>query len=651
MIKLDSAARLRSGPGLAALLGACLLLALCAGLAIASDLPDYTPDSNDTRDQVPDEYKWSLDQLFPSVEAWQQAMDELAAGTAGLADYRGRLSDPVEMRKCLDLYFDLHDRINHATLFGNLSLITDLANDQMQSRQIESQKLMTDLMAASAFIRTEALSLDDAEMTAAYAHPDGPAPYKGYLDNLRRRRSRVVNDDAERILSILGDNLWAEIDLNEIISPLESAFNGMMADIDFPVVHNEDGEEVQLNFSNYRGLRRSQNREIRREAVEAMMATLRKYQHVFAATLGGQFWLDVSYARSRNYDTALEAYMDKDGLDTAVFENLVATINANLEPLHRYVSLRKKLLGLDEIHVYDMSVPIIAGAEAEISFAEAREILPKALAPLGEDYIKLLEQGLDPRNGWIDLYPHEFKESGAFSASVYGRHPYVKMNYQDSLDDMSTLAHEFGHALHSHFSMTEQPYSTFRYVPFLAEIASTCNEALLADYLLAEEKDKDLRATLLVERLDSIRNTIYRQTQFAEFEQIVHGYIEQGRPVTSQLLNETYGELLQRYFGPDFTMDDFASLEWAYIPHFYYKYYVYTYATGLSSGIALAEKIQAGGEDAVDAYLEMLKGGCSRPPLELLKTAGVDLTEPAAIEAAMKMFSDTLAELESLLES
>ncbi len=628
-----------------------LSLLLVASFAVAGDLPDYQPDANHSRDQVPDVYKWSLDQLFTSVEQWEQALADLAARIPELDAYRGRLSDPVAMGECLGLYFDLHDRINRVTLFANLEQATDDVDPGVQDRFSRSQGLMTDLMRVAGFIRSEILAPTDAEMESAYSAENGPAKYRPYIENLRRRRTRILSEDAERVLALAGDNLWAEIDLNELIAPPEQAFMGMLTDIVWPTIRDQDDQQVQLNLSNYRLYRRSPDRRVRHDAVEAMMTTLGKYQHVLAATLSGQFQLDVLFARARGYDTALEAYMDKDNLDTAVHDNLIATVNANLEPLHRYTALRKKMLGFDELHVYDLAVPIIEGVEVKVPFPEARATILEALEPLGEDYMKVLRKGLDPANGWLDLYPCRGKESGAFSASVYARHPYVKMNYQGTLDDMSTLAHEYGHAMHSYLSSLNQPYGTYRYVPFLAEIASTCNEALLSRYLVDHCTDKTEKANLLVERLNGIAGTIYRQTQFSEFERVVHGFVEQGRPITADLLNETYGEMVQRYYGPDLTYDDFAAHEWSYVPHFYYKYYVYTYATGLSSGLALAEKILAGGEPATEAYLSMLEGGCSAPPLELLSGAGVDLTSPEPIEAALKVFSDTLDELEALLDS
>jgi oligoendopeptidase F len=423
-----------------------------------------------------------------------------------------------------------------------------------------------------------------------------------------------------------------------------------MTDIPWPEITDEDGQKVQLNLANYGRYRASADRDVRRGAVEAMFGTLRQFQHALAATLAGQFQLDVDFARARGYDTALEAYLDKDNIALAVYKNLVATINENLPLLHRYVDLRKKALGLDEIHLYDLYIPLAEGVDVEVPFPEARSLIRAALEPLGEDYGRALAVGLDPANGWMDLYPHTDKRSGAFSASAYGPHPYVFMNYQDSLNDMSTLAHEFGHALHSELAMNEQAYADFRYPPFLAEVASTCNESLLSDYLVSRATDPAEKAALLVERLESIRATIFRQTMFAEFEMVVHGFVEEGTPVTAALLDETYSDLVQRYYGPGYTMDENDGMEWAYIPHFYYKYYVYSYATGLSSGIAIADRVKTLGKPASDAFLAMLKGGASAPPLELLAGAGVDLTKPDALAAAMETFEKTLDEVEKLME-
>lgn len=626
-------------------------LVLVAGaLAAAADLPAYRPDANADRAQVPDVFKWDLTPLFATDQEWEKTVQEVTEAVGGLAGYRGRLADPAAMRECLDLYFSLHDRASRVAQYANLALDSAQTDQGRQAMQQRGLALLDGLMAAAGFLRAELLALDDAAMEQAYAAPGGPAQYRAYLENLRRRSGRVLPAEAERVLQLAGDNLWAEIDLNEIPSDLEDVFGALLADIRWPVVHDKDGQEVQLTLANLGPLRASADRGVRAETMTAFFATLRQFQHALAATLGGQFALDVFFARARGYDTALQAYLDKDGLDVGVHDNLIRTVNANLEPLHRYVELRRRVLGLDDLHVYDLYVPMVAAARMEVTYDQACAILPQALAPLGPQYVSVLREGLDPRSGWIDVYPSRDKDSGAFSASVYGRHPYVKMNYQDELDDLSTLAHEYGHALHTHFAMQRQAYQDHRYIPFLAEIASTCNEVLLSDHLVAGAKDKETKAGLLAAELETIRTTIYRQTLFSEFERAVHGFVEEGTPITADLLDKTYGDLVRRYYGPGLTVGPDDGMEWAYIPHFYYKYYVYSYATGLSCGIAIAERIEQLGQPAVDDYLQMLGGGCSAPALDLLRGAGVDLSRPDAIEAALRRFDRTLSELAALLE-
>lgn len=627
----------------------CAAMLTSAAAASAADLPPYQPDANASRAQVPDAYKWNLTQLFVDDAAWEAEIKAVRVGLPALKAYAGTLRKPSAMVKCLELYFDMHDRTSRIAQYANLALDSEQTNQELQARKQLSLSLLDELNAASGFLRGELLALDDATMKKAYAAADGPSAYRNYIENLRRRKSRVLSPETEKVLQLAGDNLWLEIDLNEVPSPYEDAFGALLSDIAWPKVRDAEGKEVQLTLSNYPVFRASSDRRVREEAVTAFYRTLRQFQHAFAATLAGQFELDVTFARARGYDTALEAYLDKDNVPVAVHDNLIGAVNANLKPLHRYVELRRQVLGLDEIRLYDLNVPLTAEAEMDVPYAKAREILPAALAPLGSQYVGMLNHGLDPRNGWIDVYPSSDKDSGAFSASVYGRHPYVKMNYQDTLDDLSTLAHEYGHALHSHLAMTHQPYHDHRYVMFLAEIASTCNEALLSDYLVKKADSQAARIGILAAELETIRSTIYRQTLFSEFERAVHGFVEQGTPVTAALLDETYAGLVKRYYGPGFSVGPDDGMEWAYIPHFYYKYYVYSYATGLSCGIAIAENVKAKGQPAVDGYLEMLSGGCAEPPLDLLRKAGVDLTKPDAINAALARFDRIVTELAGLL--
>jgi oligoendopeptidase F len=623
--------------------------ALAVSAAAGADLPAVTPDANAPRSAIPDVYKWDLSPLFASDAAFEQARAKLLADLPSLGKFERKLADPAALSGCLDLYFRLHRDANFLTLYANMRQSAAQTDDAAAALVERSLAAMDELMQTAAFIRRELLTASATALEAAYAAQPSLAPYRAYIDNLRRRASRVLAPDAERALALLGDNLWAEIDLNEIPSGYEEAHVKLLADLPWPKIKDAGGKDVQLTISNYGRFRASPDPEVRRAAVTALFGTLRQYQHVLAATLAGQAKLDVAYARARGYDTALAAYLDKDNVSPAVYENLIRTVNAHLPLLHRYIELRKQVLGLSAVHLYDLYIPLVPGVAKDVPFAEARRTVIEALKPLGADYGKVLAEGLDPRHGWIDLYPHKDKEGGAFSSSVYGPHPWVFINYQDSLDDMSTLAHEFGHALHSYLAMKNQPYPSFHYTTILAEIASTCNESLLSDYLVAHTQDPAERAYLLVARLESIRTTIFRQTMFAEFERTVHQLQESGTPITAALLDEQYAGLVRRYYGPGFTLGPDDGMEWAYVEHFFYKYYVYSYATGLSSGIAIADRVREQGEPAVQAYLGMLKGGCSKPPLELLKGAGVDLTTSAPIESAMKTFGRTLDEVEKLL--
>ena len=395
-----------------------LLTAIPVGVTAerAADLPAFTPDSNAARSAIPDIYKWDLSPLFASDEAWDAARTKLLAEIPGLEAYDGKLAEPAALRACLDLYFRLHLNANFVTLYANLRQSTAQSDETANAMVQRSLAAMDELMQAAAFIRREVLTLSTEGLETAYSAEPGLAEYRSYLDNLRRRADRLLPPEAESVLALLGDNLWAEIDLNEITSPLETAFDALLTDIPWPEITDEQGEKVRLNLANYPRYRASADRNVRREAVAALFGTLRQYQHALAATLAGQFQLDVDYARARGYDTALEAYLDKDDVDSAVYDNLVSTINANLPLLHRYIELRKKALGLDDIHLYDLYIPIAEGVAVEVPFADARTTILAALAPLGAEYGAALAEGLDPANGWLDLYPHRDKRSGAFSA-------------------------------------------------------------------------------------------------------------------------------------------------------------------------------------------------------------------------------------------
>jgi oligoendopeptidase F len=558
-------------------------------------------------------------------------------GTAqGLADY-------------LKLYLDTERQVNVLTVHASMERETETTNQDLIARHQESLGLLGDLMDEGPILREAILDRSAEELAEAYQQVPQLAEYRPYIESLYRRKDRVRSAETEKVLALAGDNLWAQIDLNELPSSLEEAFAAMISELPLPKIRIGEDEEVQLTFANYGRLRSNPDRQVRKQAVAAMFSVLRQFENTFAALFAGQAQLNVFLARARGYDSAIDAYLDKDNLDPEVYRTLIRTVRANAGALHRYVELRKQVLGLDSVHIYDLYIPLVEGVSRDIPYPEGAEMIKTALTPLGAEYGELLAQAIDPRNGWVDLYPSRDKRSGAYSVSAFGSHPYIKMNFQNQFDDVSTMAHELGHAIHSHLSMTGQPYVSYRYVSFLAEVASTCNEVLLSQHMIAKAASDQERAWLLSELMETIRTTIYRQTMFAEFELRMHEKIEAGEPLTADTFNQVYGDLIRDYYGPGFTIDQDDALEWAYIPHFYWKFYVYTYATGLSSGIAMAERIGSGDESARDAYLGMLGAGCSKPPLEILRDAGVDLTKPDAIESALKLFERTLDELEGLL--
>lgn len=610
------------------------------------------PDANMARADTPAEYHWDLTPLFADDAAFEAGLAEAARHREELARCRGdqmSLAAPERLETCLEQYFEARLLTNRLTLYAHLQQVTDTASSELQARVDRSQAAMSALMAIAAAMRGELLALDQAALDQALAERPALGAHRAYIERMRARRDHVLGPEAERVLALAGDNQWAEIDLNEIPSDHERAFIAMMSELPLPAIADTEGQPVQLTLSNYGVLRASPDQRVRREAVEGLFGALREFEGTFAALLGGQARFTVFLSRARNYDSSLDAYLIRDEVDPDIYRNLVRAVEANVAPLHRYVELRRRRLGLDDLHVYDLYTPLVPSVDRRVPYDEAVRTIQAALAPLGEGYLEVLRQGMDPRQGWIDLYPHRARESGAFSASVYGVHPYVFMNYFETVDDLSTLAHEYGHALHSHLAMTTQPYDTFNYVPLVAETASTFNEVLVLRSLIEQASSDDERIALLGELVEMIRTTIYRQALFAAFELALHEAVERGEPITPAFLDETYRGLLARFYGDGLTLGENDGMEWAYVPHFYYKYYMYSYAMGLCAGIALGDRVLRGGAAERDAYLAMLSAGSSRPPVELLRAAGVDPTDPATVEAAARLMDESITQMEALL--
>ena len=616
-----------------------ILLSLSTTATAGSNV--YKPDANAPRSAVPEKYKWDTSQFFTSDGQWESAYNSVKKRLDDLAVYKGKLNNLGTLKKCLDDYISLQLLFSKVGLYANLKSVEDENNEHYNNIRQRSISLANDFNTKTLFIRNEIVKLDDK--TAG-----GIKEYKSYLEDIMRRKDRFLGDGAERVLAMAGDNLWSEVDINELPSDIEMIFKAVTRDIQLPKIKDEEGKEVQLNLSNYSKYRASKDRRVRSETVEGFFAALKKYQNVLAVTLGGEMKRDVFFAKVRGYKHAADAYLDRENIDSKVIANLINTIHQNLGPLHRYVELRKKILKLPDLHIYDLYTPLVPASDMDIPYNEGIKDIIEAMKPLGNDYVSVLSKAILPESKWVDIYPNKGKESGAFCTSTWGLHPYVKMNYQDKVDDVATLAHEFGHAMHSHLNMNAQPFVTFGYSTLVAEIASTTNEALLSKYLLKKYKDDaKMRLYLLGEQVENIRQTIYRQALFAEFEIKLHEYAEKGEPLTAELFNKTYRFLLKRYYGNGFTVGADDDVEWAYIPHFYWKFYVYSYATGLASGIAMAENMENGQAEG-ERYLAMLKASAMDKPLEVVKKAGIDLTKPLAVEAAARLMRDSINEMEKI---
>lgn len=459
------------------------------------------------------------------------------------------------------------------------------------------------------------------------------------LDEITRQKSHVLSAQEEQIIAMAGD-----------IASAPSNIYGMInnADIKFPCIKDENGQEVELTKGRYISFLESSDRRVRKDAFHALYSSYKKQKNTLAQTLSSSVKRDIFYSKVRKYSSSLEAALDEDNVTLDVYDNLISTISNNLEPMYKYVALRKRMLGVDELHMYDLYTPIIKDVKMEVPYSKGVELVIDGLKPLGDEYERILREGF--KGGWVDVYENEGKTSGAYSWGCYDTHPYVLMNYQDDVSNLFTLAHEMGHALHSYYTNQEQPFVYSGYKIFVAEVASTLNEALLMEYMLNNTQDKKEKMYLINYYLEQFRGTVYRQTMFAEFEKIIHERAEAGEPLTPELLCNIYRDLNRKYYGPDIVIDEDIDMEWSRIPHFYRNFYVYKYATGFSAAASLAESILKEGQPAVKRYIDFLKGGDSDYPVNLLKKAGVDMTTPDPIIKAVKTFERLVEELDGLVD-
>lgn len=591
------------------------------------------------RSEVKEEYTWDVSAMYASKTAWEADLKEVDAIVSDLAKLEGSVMASAEkLLTALELGARAEQKIDLAFNYAERLFDQDQKNTEHQAMSQKMYGVMTDYQSRTAFVVPEILAADKATLAQYFAEKKELELYRGLVDEILRTKEHVLSAEMEKLVAMTGEMAQTPEQVYSIINN---------ADLIYPEIEDENGEKVRLSHGNFVPFEESGDRRVRKDAFEAFYSIYKQFAGTIAGLYNGQVKQQIFYAKARNYASTLEAAVDANNVPAKVYRNLVETVNANMDKMHRYVKLRKKCLGVDELHMYDIYTPMIADAAKKVSYDEAKETVLKALAPLGEDYVATVKEGFE--NRWIDVYENEGKRSGAYSAGAFGTHPYVLLNYNDTLDNMFTLAHEMGHAMHSWYSNANQPYIYSQYKIFVAEVASTCNEILLMEYLLANTTDKKERAYLLNHYLDSFKGTVYRQTMFAEFELRANEMTRRGEGTTAEALCTLYKQLNEQYFGPDMVVDDEIALEWARIPHFYYDYYVYQYATGYAAAIALSRRILREGEPAVKDYLGFLSGGCSADPITLLRGAGVDMASPAPIEDATKLFDELIGEMEALL--
>lgn len=598
-----------------------------------------TNQSIPKRSEVPEEMTWNLKDMFESDQAWMAEYKAMKEFPAKIAAFQGTLA-----RSAQDLlaWFRLQDEIELrlSVLMGYASCKgdEDTGNSFYQDVRGKAMNVYVSIASAAAFATPEIMAIADETLDRFYAQQPELETYRRSLYQIRRRKDHILSPAEERLLASAGEMANASENIAGVFRN---------ADQIFPDVTDSQGNVHPLTDATFVPLLTSPDRELRRRAFETYYKQLGQYKNTIAATLDGQFKQLCFFSNARHYDSTIQASLDATEVPVPVYMNLIEAVHNNLDKMYRYVALRKKLLGVDELHMYDVYTPIVADADQAITYEQAKETVLEALQVLGDDYVDLLKEGFS--NRWIDVYENVGKRSGAYSSGNSRPHPYVLLNHKDNLDCQFTLAHEMGHALHSYHSCKYQPVSTSDYVIFVAEVASTCNEVLLMRHLLKKTTDKKQRAYLINHFMDQFKGTVYRQTMFAEFELAMGKMAESGQALTADALCQKYHALNKLYFGPDMVSDDQIALEWARIPHFFYNYYVFQYATGFSAAVAIANRILKEGAPAVADYKKFLSGGCSTDPISLLKIAGVDMSSPEPVNSALALFGELVDEMEQLV--
>ena len=592
------------------------------------------------RNQIEEKYKWDLTKIFKNIEEFNQLFKEVAKEIEDFSKYENNMDKNASIfYETINTYYEISRKLDKLAVYTSLLFDENTSNNKNQSLKIKVSNLYDNWSKINFFMTPTILKKDYQEIEKYYKEEPKLKEYEIVLKKEFRYKEHTLTDAEEKLLSNMTKAFNNNYQTYQLLKD---------SDITFDNITDENNKEVKLTCSNYSIYIESKDRRVRKEAFKTLYKTYKQFINTFASTLSGSIDENTTISKIRKFNSTIEWCLYHDELDESIYNNLITTVSNNLDILFKYYDLKKEILKLDELHLYDIYTPIVEDYEKKYPFDEAKEIVLKALSVLGEDYINILRQGYEDR--WIDVYPTTAKRTGGYSSGSYDTNPYILLNYQDKYNDISTLAHESGHSMHSYYSRHNNPYQYGDYAIFVAEVASTVNEILLAKYLLKTSKDKKEKLFILDNLMNLYKATIYRQTMFAEFEQSIYSDAEKDTPLTAEYLSKKYYELNKKYFGNNVIVDEEISYEWARIPHFYYNFYVYKYATGLSAASKIADDILSGKENAVENYKKFLKSGSTLSPIESLKLAGVDLNNKDVIESALKIFNDTIEEFKKINE-
>lgn len=591
------------------------------------------------RDEIDSNFKWDIESMYKNDEDWEKDFKKVKSLIGELKLFKGNvIKNPDNLLGLLRLKDEISRTVSNVYTFAKMKQDEDTNNAKYQEFTDRATTLMVNIGEVSSFIVPEILELNKEDILLFKKNNPGLNEYSHYLDEIFRQKEHILSEKEEAIIAGVGD----------IANGPENTFSMLNnADLEFPVIKDENGQEIQITHGRFIPLMENKDRRVREDAFKALYETYGNYKNTFASILNTNIKKNIFYSKVRRYNSSLNAALDEDNISVKVYDNLLESVNDNLDKMHKYIEIRKRALDLGDIHFYDLYTPIVKEIDMDIKYEEAKEIVLKGLSPLKREYLEIAKKGFD--SGWIDVYENKGKRSGAYSWGTYDSKPFILLNYQNTLDNMFTIAHEMGHSMHSYFSKNNQPYIYSGYSIFVAEVASTVNEALLINYMLENEVDPRKKLYFLNHFLEQFRGTIYRQTMFAEFEKIIHEKTEKGESLTAEAFSNIYKNLNRKYYGEEIVIDEEIAMEWARIPHFYYNFYVYQYATGFSAAVYLSQKILNNEEGAVEKYLEFLKSGSSDYPIEVLKKAGVDMTTKKPVDDALKLFGELVDKMERLI--